>query len=133
MAEYTLINTPQFQSTYGSVENPDKLKAFQGGQLPDNVVKQPMLDQSTQQAAAYGGQAGGISGALIAGGTSSLLNNGAAAGGPYAIAGGLLLSQIEAAQKAKAEKEQQRVANENARMDATRNAYINMANQTYRV
>ena len=52
----------------------------------------------------------------MSGGVSSLLTSGAAAGGPYAIAGGLLLSELEAAQKEKARVEAEKIQNEKDRM-----------------
>lgn len=116
--QYSLLDVPEFKSSY------------QGS--PSSYIQQPqqesMMDPSTARAAAYGAQNGGISGALTAGGVSSLLSNGASAGGPYAIAGGLILSQIEAAQKAKQAQEDERVANEKNRMNKMQQAYANNAN-----
>lgn len=85
-------------------------------------TSEPLVSTSTAQAAARGAQSGGLSGALMSGGVNSLLTSGAAAGGPYAIAGGLLLSELEAAQKEKARVEAEKIQNEKDRM-------ANMQNQ----
>lgn len=85
----------------------------------DKYLAQQQRSDITR-AAMSGAQSGGLSGALTSGGVSAMLgaeNMEAAMGGmgPYAIAGGLVLSQIEAAQKAKAAQEQERIANEKGR------------------
>jgi len=118
--QYTLLDNPQFQSAYSGQGKQDISLKDQG--------QDPMFSPDVARAAAYGAQSGGLSGALTSGGVTSLLTNGAAAGGPYAIAGGLILSQIEASQKAKAAAEQERIANEKNRMNATKQAYMNNAN-----
>ena len=78
---------------------------------------EPWIKPETAQAAYSGMQSGGLSGALMGGGTQAMLgaeSMGAAmaGGGPWAIAGGLLLSELEAAQKAKAQREAEEIANE---------------------
>lgn len=86
---------------------------------PASIPESPMdfsMSPDTARAAAIGAQSGGLSGALTSGGIASMLGSGGlAGGGPYALAGGLILSQIEAAQKAKAAQEQERIANEKGR------------------
>ncbi len=55
------------------------------------------MDPETRSAAMSGLKSGGVSGALMSGGISSMLGKGGmAGGGPYALAGGLVLSQIQA-------------------------------------
>lgn len=122
-SQYSLIDLPQFQTAYSQTPA-QAVPAQEGGSF---------LSPDVAKAAAYGAQSGGVSGALISGGTTSLLTSGAAAGGPYAIAGGLILSQIEAAQKAKAAHEQEVIANEKERMSKTQQAYASMANQRFGV
>jgi hypothetical protein len=119
---YSLLDNQEFKTAYGTEEKSSAPEA-----------EEPMFSKSTAQAAAQGAQFGGLSGALTAGGVSSLLTSGAAAGGPYAIAGGLILSQIEANQKAKAAAEQERVQNEKNRMASMQSMYEKMANQSYNV
>lgn len=132
----SLVNNPQFRSAYSSGGNPQgETSDFNqannyGTQQP---AKEKMFDPATAQAAAYGAQSGGIAGALTSGGVTSLLANGASTGNVAAIGGGLILSQIEAAQKAKAAAEQEHMANQKATMDKTRQAYASMANQRYGV
>lgn len=122
--QYSLIDTPEFKTAYSG--------SGQQAQAPAEQ-KEQFMSNDVARATAYGAQSGGLSGALTSGGVTSLLTSGAAAGGPYAIAGGLILSQIEAAQKAKAAAEQERVEGEKNRMEKTRQAYASMANQSFGV
>jgi len=123
-SQYSLIDLPQFQTSY-SQTSPQEAAA--------PAAQDPAISPAVAKSAAYGAQSGGLSGALTSAGTTSLLTSGAAAGGPYAIAGGLILSQIEAAQKAKAAHEQEQIENEKSRMAKTQQAYASMANQRYGV
>jgi hypothetical protein len=91
------------------------------------------MSKSTIAAGVKGAQAGGLSGALMAGGVNSLLTSGAAAGGPYAIAGGLLLSELQAAQEAKAQAEAQRVENEKNRMANMQGQLNSMSKTVFKV
>lgn len=116
-SQYSIMDIPQFNQSYD--------RPADSYRLPDDAVKEPMFSKDTAQAIQSGAQAGGMSGALVSGGVAS--------GNPYALAGGLILSQIEAAQKAKAQAEAQRVADEKSRMANTQSMYEKMANQTYGV
>lgn len=119
--KYSLIDSPEFQTAYSN---------YRPNQMAD-VKNEPFMSPEVARSAAYGAQSGGLSGALISGGTTSLLTSGAAAGGPYAIAGGLILSQIEAAQKAKAEQEAQKIQAEKEKQAKMMNVYAKMANQKF--
>lgn len=125
MAEFTyglkdngsfMLDDEQFNKYWANQKKPIEAS---GVQSPEDG---PLVSPSTAQAAARGAQSGGLSGALISGGVSSMLTSGMAAGGPYAIAGGLLLSELEAAQKEKARVEAEKIQNEKDRM-------ANMQNQ----
>lgn len=111
MANY-MGNSP----SYSLLDDMEFKSSFDNYQAPAQVPQESFISPSTAQAAARGAQSGGLSGALMAGGVSSLLTSGAAAGGPYAIAGGLLLSELEAAQKEKARVEAEKIQNEKDRM-----------------
>jgi len=129
---YNLINTPEFEHSFKG----PKESYIGGAPNTEDVSKaqKPMMFDDTARAAAYGAQSGGLSGALTSGGVASMLGaGGMAGGGPYAVAGGLILSQIEAAQKAKAQAEIQRVTDERNRMASAQSMYEKMANQTYEV
>lgn len=115
----SIMDLPSFRDSYKST-SPEQVKS-----------EDPMFSKDVARATGYGAQSGGLSGALTSGGVTSLLTNGAAAGGPYAIAGGLILSQIEAAQKAKAAAEQERIEGEKNRMEKTRQAYASNANMSF--
>lgn len=121
-SSYSLLDDNEFKSSFS---NPQ--------QVQPTDQDDPMLSQSTAQAAARGAQSGGLSGALMSGGVSSLLTSGAAAGGPYAIAGGLLLSELQAAQEAKARQEAEMIANEKARNTNIQNQLNQNARSTFRV
>ena len=115
------MDIPQFSQSYD--------KTASSYELPD---KEPMFSKDTAQAIQSGAQAGGISGALTSGGISSMLGKGGmAGGGPYALAGGLILSQIEAAEKAKADAEKQRIRNEMDRRNNMQSTHASMANQKF--
>lgn len=97
-------------------------------------VDDSITSKDVARSAMYGAQSGGVSGALTSGGIMSILGpSGMAGGGPYALAGGLILSQIEAAQKAKAQQEAERIQNEKQRMADMGAQYRSMANQRYSV
>ena len=67
-----------------------------------------LLNPETANSVNSGMRSGGASGALVSGGLSSMLGSGGmSAGGPYALAAGLVLSQIEARQKEDAEAQAQ--------------------------
>lgn len=129
-SDYSLLDNPQFQSYFSGK---DAGVESQSGLPQKAATSQDLVSPSTARAAANGAQFGGASGALISGGVSSMLTNGAGAGGPYALAGGLILSQIEAAQKAKAQQEAERVQNEKDTMEKTRQSYMNNANMRFGV
>lgn len=121
---YSLLDDMEFRTAFsGQPQTQQQASAQQEG----------LLSPSTAQAAARGAQSGGLSGALMSGGISSLLTSGAAAGGPYAIAGGLLLSELEAAQRAKAEQEAQEIANEKNRRSNMQNVLQQNARTTFKV
>jgi hypothetical protein len=130
-SKFSLLDTPEFQTMYS--------KPSGGGAQTQSAESsadesKSFLSPDVARATAYGAQSGGLSGALTSGGVTSMLGPaGMAGGGPYAVAGGLILSQIEAAQKAKAEAEQERIKNEKIRMEKTRMAYSDMANQRFGV
>jgi len=120
---YSLIDIPEFKTAYSNSVQPEQKK-------PEESLISPEVARAT----AYGAQSGGISGGLIAGGlTSSLAPGGLAGAGPYAVAGGLILSQIEAAQKAKLEQEQERIANEKNRQAKLDNVYQRMGSMRFGV
>ena len=121
---YSLLDDMEFRTAFsGQPQTQQQASAQQEG----------LLSPSTAQAAARGAQSGGLSGALMSGGISSLLTSGAAAGGPYAIAGGLLLSELEAAQEAKARQEAEMIANEKARNQNMQNQLNQNARTVFRV
>ena len=105
--KYSLLD--ELPSTqYGTPQKTARLQEtsmMQGG--GDWLDSFGSMSPGTAQATTQGLQSGGLSGALMSGGM--------AAGNPYAIAGGLVLSEIEAKQKAKAAKEQEDIANEKQR------------------
>jgi hypothetical protein len=111
--EYNNNKTPSFLYGKDGIGLPNT--SF--GYLPQNdqgAQEQPASQESflspdVAKATAYGAQSGGLSGGLISGGTTSLLTSGASTGNVAAIGGGLILSQIEAAQQAKAQKEQEEI------------------------
>lgn len=109
------------------------LKEQSQAQSNPMVSEDPLISPSTAMAAAKGAQAGGLPGALMSGGINSLLTSGAAAGGPYAIAGGLLLSEFQAAQEDKARAEAERIANEKKRMANMQNVLQQNARTTFKV
>jgi hypothetical protein len=118
----SIMDLPAFQQSYS--KKPES----------EPETKEPFLSPDVARATAYGAQSGGLSGALTSGGVTSMLGPaGMSGGGPYAVAGGLILSQIEAAQKAKAAAEQEKIDNEKIRMAKTQAAYANMANQSFGV
>jgi hypothetical protein len=109
---YSLLDDMEFRTAFsGQPQTQQQASAQQEG----------LLSPSTAQAAARGAQSGGLSGALISGGVNSMLTSGMAAGGPYAIAGGLLLSELQAAQEAKARQEAEMIANEKQRRSDMQN------------
>lgn len=117
--QYSLLNDPQFETAYSGIKASNMVD-----KAP--VQEESILgDKDTRQAAAAGMRSGGLSGALLSGGIAS--------GNPYAIGGGLILSQIEEAQKAKAAQEQERIENEKARMVAMKTQYNNMANMSFKI
>lgn len=122
---YSLLGDMDFQNSFA----PKQAMASQTA-IP---AEEPLISPSTAMAGAKGAQAGGLSGALMAGGINSLFTSGAAAGGPYAIAGGLLLSELEAAQRAKAEQEAQEIANEKNRRASMQNVLQQNARTTFKV
>lgn len=113
---YSLFDDESFNTAWSNAPLRDKNQS----ELP--IKEDQLISPSTASAGIKGAQAGGLSGALMAGGVNSLLTSGAAAGGPFAIAGGLLLSELQAAQEAKALAEAQKIENEKNRM-------ANMQNQ----
>lgn len=129
MANYT----PYQQDKYSLLSELPNTQ-YGNSQLPfEPQAQESLIDPSTIRASYGGMQAGGLSGALMSGGVSSLLTSGAAAGGPYAIAGGLLLSELEAAQKAKAQQEAEKIANEKTRMANMANALQSNSKTVFRV
>lgn len=123
--KYSLLGDMQFQNAFAPKQ--------ELATAPQAAAEEPFLSNSTAMAGVKGAQAGGLSGALMSGGISSLLTSGAAAGGPYAIAGGLLLSELEAAQRAKAEQEAQEIANEKNRRANMQNVLQQNARTTFKV
>jgi len=92
------------------------------------------MSHDVARATAYGAQSGGISGALTSGGIMSMLGPSGMSGfGPYAAAGGLILSQIEAHQKALAAQEQERIENEKKRRANMLAQYNTMAGMRFDV
>jgi hypothetical protein len=121
---YSLLDDMEFRTAFsGQPQTQQQASAQQEG----------LLSPSTAQAAARGAQSGGLSGALISGGVNSMLTSGMAAGGPYAIAGGLLLSELQAAQEAKARQEAEMIANEKARNQNMQNQLNQNARTVFRV
>jgi len=113
--QYSLLNDPKFQTAYSGPG------VQQAAVVSDAPEEENLLgDKGTRQAAAAGMRSGGLSGALMSAGMAS--------GNPYAIGGGLILSQIEQAQKAKAQAEQERIENEKNRRDNMQKQYASMAN-----
>lgn len=119
-----LSDVPQFSTSYDYV-NPQTAAV-----APE---QEPLMSKDTARAAAYGAQSGGLSGALMAGGINSMLTSGMAAGGPYALAGGAVLSMIEAQQRKKAEKEAAEAAQAKQIKDDTVNQYNIMAKTNFGV
>lgn len=136
MANY-MGNSP----SYSLLDDMEFRTAFSGqpqAQQQASAQQEGLLSPSTAQAAARGAQSGGLSGALMSGGVSSMLgaeSMGAAmaGGGPYAIAGGLLLSELQAAQEAKARQEAEMIANEKARNQNMQNQLNQNARTVFRV
>lgn len=126
---YSLLGDEEFRTNWSNAP----LKEASGQSLDSGMGNDPLFSQSTAQAAARGAQSGGLSGALMAGGVNSLLTSGAAAGGPYAIAGGLLLSELQAAQEAKARQEAEMIANEKARNQNMQNQLNQNARTVFKV
>ena len=126
---YSLLGDAEFRTNWSNAP----LKEDSGQSLDSGMGNDPLFSQSTAQAAARGAQSGGLSGALMSGGVNSLLTSGAAAGGPYAIAGGLLLSELQAAQEAKARQEAEMIANEKARNQNMQNQLNQNARTVFRV
>lgn len=121
---YSLLDDMEFRTAFsGQPQTQQQASAQQEG----------LLSPSTAQAAARGAQSGGLSGALMSGGVNSMLTSGMAAGGPYAIAGGLLLSELQAAQEAKARQEAEMIANEKARNQNMQNQLNQNARTVFRV
>lgn len=121
---------PYNGSSYSLFDDEDFKTAFSGGgqgsQRSPAEAPEPWISKNTQAAMASGGKSGGLSGALMSGGVSSMLgaeSMGAAmaGGGPYAIAGGLLLSELQAAQEAKARQEAEQISNEKQRRSDMQN------------
>lgn len=121
---YSLLGDKQFQTAFS---NPQKQM-----QVSQDSTD-PWINKNTASAAAQGAQSGGLSGMLMSGGVNSLLTSGAAAGGPYAIAGGLLLSELQAAQEAKARQEAEMIANEKQRNSNMQGQLNQNARSTFRV
>lgn len=66
-------------------------------EAPQSEEPSFQLDPETRSAAMSGAGSGGVAGALTSGGLASMLGKGGmSGGGPYALAGGLVLSQIQA-------------------------------------
>lgn len=127
---YSLLGDAEFRTNWSNAP----LKEASGQSLDSGMGgNDPLFSQSTAQAAARGAQSGGLSGALISGGVNSMLTSGMAAGGPYAIAGGLLLSELQAAQEAKARQEAEMIANEKARNQNMQNQLNQNARTVFRV
>ena len=120
---YSLLDDMEFRTAFSGQPQAQSQPAQQEG----------LLSPSTAQAAARGAQSGGLSGALMSGGVNSMLTSGMAAGGPYAIAGGLLLSELQAAQEAKARQEAEMIANEKARNQNMQNQLNQNARTVFRV
>lgn len=119
---YSLIDLPEFKTAYS-------------GQQQTQAPKEELpFTPEVARATAQGAQHGGISGALISGGAAASLAPGGLAGaGPYAVAGGLILSQIEAAQKAKMEQEQEKIQQEKNRQAKLANVYQGMGKMRFGV
>lgn len=131
MANY-MGNSP----SYSLLDDMEFRTAFSGqpqAQQQASAQQEGLLSPSTAQAAARGAQSGGLSGALMSGGVNSMLTSGMAAGGPYAIAGGLLLSELQAAQEAKARQEAEMIANEKARNQNMQNQLNQNARTVFKV
>lgn len=119
--------------SYSLLDDMEFKSSFDNYQAPTQITQEPFISPGTAQSAARGAQSGGLSGALMAGGVNSLLTSGAAAGGPYAIAGGLLLSELEAAQKEKARVEAEKIQNEKDRMANMQSQLNNQSRTVFRV
>lgn len=120
---YSLLDDMEFRTAFGG----------QPKQQMQAETQEQLISPSTAQAAARGAQSGGLSGALMSGGVNSMLTSGMAAGGPYAIAGGLLLSELQAAQEAKARQEAEMIANEKARNQNMQNQLNQNARTVFKV
>lgn len=115
------------------------ISMFESPQVQNNIVddfgsNQPLVSKDTRDAALAGGRSGGLSGALMGGGVSSMLGEGGlAAGGPYALAGGLILSQIEAKQAEDAQKQAQYEQDIRSQKDDLLGLARERARQVYKV
>ena len=128
---FTLFDDEAFNTAWSNAPLKERSQAESNPMA--SSIEDPFISPQTAMAGVKGAQAGGLSGALMSGGISSLLTSGAAAGGPYAIAGGLLLSELEAAQRAKAEQEAQEIANEKNRRANMQNILQQNARTTFKV
>lgn len=129
---FTLFDDEAFTTKWSNTPLRERSQAESNNPMASSM-EEPFISPQTAMAGVKGAQAGGLSGALMSGGISSLLTSGAAAGGPYAIAGGLLLSELEAAQRAKAEQEAQEIANEKNRRANMQNVLQQNARTTFKV
>ena len=133
-SQYSIMDNQQFQNIFDQdsdsyIGGGNKKSNISGYEKIDNT---PFMSADVARASVSGAQAGGVSGGLISGGlTASLAEGGLAGAGPYAVAGGFILSQLEAAQKAEADAEKQRIKNEMDRRDNMQKTYASMANQTF--
>ena len=125
---YSLLDDMEFKTSFGKPME----------QLAPQAQQESFISPGTAQAAARGAQGGGLSGALMSGGTAAMLGaeSGSAAmagGGPWAIAGGLLLSELQAAQEAKARQEAEMIANEKNKNQNMQNQLNQSARTVFRV
>ena len=114
--KYSLLKEIQgLETSYG--------KSPQMAQAQQAAESAPMFDKQTTQSMASGMQSGGVSGALMSGGVMS--------SNPYMIAGGLVLSELEAKKKAEAEAERQNIENEKNRRSSIQNVLTQMSNSKF--
>lgn len=123
------VNSPEYKFNSSLSKRSLPVSTQQSSPQANSLMSDPVA-----RATAQGAQAGGASGALISGGVTSMLGPaGMSGGGPWAAAGGLILSQIEAAKAAKAREEQERVQNEKDRRNNMIGLYNNMAQTRFGV
>ncbi len=114
--KYSLLKEIQgLETSYG--------KSPQMAQTQQVAESAPMFDKQTTQSMASGMQSGGVSGALMSGGVMS--------SNPYMIAGGLVLSELEAKKKAEAEAERQNIENEKNRRSSIQNVLTQMSSSKF--